>query len=85
MCRQAGDAKEQVNLHLTDAENRLQSRLCLCPACHPTQLVTILEINILKSSRCQPDILIGIQLSRVRNFFMMMRIPSTIPILIQIL
>jgi len=81
--RHAGDAKEQVHLHPTDAESRLQSRLHHCPARHPPQPVTLPEFNLLKSSICRPDIHIRIQLFPVRNLSMM-RIPSTIPILIQI-
>jgi len=75
--------KEQVHLHLTDAESGLQSRLRHCPARHPPQLVTLLKFNLLKSSICPPDIRIRTQLFPVRNFSMM-RKPSTIPILIPI-
>jgi len=85
--RHAGDAKEQVHLHPLDAECALQSRLHIRPARHlpqPPQPVTLPELNILKLSICRPDIHIRIQLFPVRKFSMMMRIPSTIPIFIQI-
>jgi len=81
--RHAGDAKEQAHLHLTNAESRLQSRLHHSPARHPPQPVTLPEFNLLKSSFCRPEIRIRIELFPVRNF-LMMRIPSMIPILIQI-
>jgi len=81
--RHAGDAKNQVHLHPTDAEIGLQSPLHHCPTCHPPQPVTLPEFNPLKSSICPPDIGIRIQLFPVWNFSMM-RKPSTIPILIQI-
>jgi len=81
--RHAGDVKEQVHLHPTDAESGLQSRLHHCPARHLPQLVTLPEFNLLKSSICPPDISIQMQLFTVWNFSMM-RIPSKIPILIQI-
>jgi len=83
----AGDTKEQVHLHPPDAECGLLSRLHLRPAHHPPhppQPVTLPGLNLLKSSICQPDIRISIQLLPVGNFSKMMRIPSTIPILIQI-
>jgi len=81
--RHAGDAKEQVHLHPTNAESGLQSRLRHCPARHLPQLVSLLKFNFLKSSICPLDIHIRIQHFPVRNFSMM-RKPSTIPILIQI-
>jgi len=83
-CRHAGDAKEQVHLPPPDAECGLQSRLHLRPARHKPQPVTHAEPNCLKSSICRPGILIRRQLFRLRNCSKMMRIPSTIPILIQI-
>jgi len=46
--RDAGDAKEQVHLHPTDAESGLQSGLCHCPARHPPQQLTLLKFNLLK-------------------------------------
>jgi len=82
--RHAGDAEEQVHLPLTNAECGLQSRLHLRLAHHPPQPVTLPELNRLKSSICRPDIRIRIQLFPVRNISKIMRIPSTIPILIQI-
>jgi len=81
--RHAGDAKDQVYLHPTDAKSALQSLLRHCLARHPPQPVTLVRFYLLKSSICPPDIRIRIQLFRVRNFSMM-RKPSTIPILIQI-
>ena len=69
--RHARDAKEQVHLHPTDPESRLQSRLHLYPACHPPQPVTLLELNLLKSSICRLDIHIRIQRFPVRNLSMM--------------
>jgi len=81
--RHAGDMKEQVHLHLTDAESGLQSWLHHCPERHPPQPVTLPEFNLLKSLICLPDIRIRMHLIPVWNFSMM-RIPSTIPILIQI-
>jgi hypothetical protein len=50
-----------------DPECRLQSRLHLLPTRDPPQPVTLLELNCLKSSICQPDIRIGIQLFPVRR------------------
>jgi len=85
--RRAWDPKEQVHLHAPDAECGLQSRLPICPARHPPhppQPVTLPELNLLKSSICRPDIHIRIQLFHVHNCSTMMRIPSTIPMLIQI-
>jgi len=82
--RHAGEAMEHVYLHPSNAETGLQSWLHLCPASHPPQPVTLPELNLLISSHCRPDIRICIQLFPVRNFSMMMKIPSTIPILIQI-
>jgi len=81
--RHAGDAKEQVHLHQTDAESGLHSRLHHCPAHHLPLQVTLPEIILRKSSICLPDIRIRMQLIPVRNFSMM-RKPSTLPILIQI-
>jgi len=46
--RHAGDAKEQVHLHPTDAGSGLQSRLRHCPACHPPQRLTLRTFNLLK-------------------------------------
>jgi len=83
ICRRSAGTKKLVHLHQTDAESRLQSRLHHCPARHPPQPVPLPEFNPLKSSICLPDIRIRIQLFPVRNFSMM-RIPRTIPILIQI-
>jgi len=54
------------------------------PPAHPPQPATLRELNLPKSCICRPDICLCIQLFPVRNFSMMMRIPSTIPILIQI-
>src|SRR5882757_4333957 len=51
---------------------------------HPAQPLTPPGLNRLKSSICPPDIRIRIQLFPVRTCSKMMRIPSTIPILIQI-
>jgi len=81
--RHAGDAKEQVHLHPTNTESRLQSRLHHCPSHHLPQPVTLPEFNLLKLSICLPDIRIPMQLFRVRNFSMM-RTLSTITNLIQI-
>jgi len=81
--RHAGDAKEQVHLHPTDAESRLQSRLHHCQSRHPPQPVTLPEFNLCKSSFYPPDLGVRIQLFPEGNFFMM-RKPSTIPILILI-
>jgi len=81
--RQAGDEKEQVHLHPTDAESGFHMRLHRCPARHPPQPVTLLKFNLLKSSICPPDIRIRRLLFPMRNFSMM-RNPSTIPILIQL-
>jgi hypothetical protein len=82
--RHTGQAKEQVHLPPPDAESGLQSRLNLHPARHPPQPVTLSELNLLKSSICLPDIHIRIHLFPVWNIQKMMRILSTIPILIQI-
>jgi len=82
--RHAGDAKGQVHLLPPDAECGLQNRLHLHPARHPPQPVTHPKHNCLESSICRPDIRIRIHLFPVQNFSKMMRIPSTIPILIQI-
>jgi len=81
--RHATDAKEQVHLQPTNAESGLQSRLHHCPVRHPPQPVTLPEFNLLKLSICLPDIHIRMQVFPVRNV-LMMRIPSTILILIQI-
>ena len=54
------------------------------PGRHPPQPVTRPERNLSKSSIRWPDIGICIQLFPTRNISMMIRIPSTIPILIQI-
>jgi len=78
--RHAGHPKEQVHLHPPDAESGFQSRLHLCPACHPPQQVTAPELNLLKSWIWQSDIHIPIQLFPVQNISKIMRIPSTIPI-----
>jgi len=82
--RHAGDTKDQVNLPPPNTECGLPSRLHLRPACHPLQLVTLAGLNCLKSSIYRPDIGICVQLFRVRNFSMILRIPSLILILIQI-
>jgi len=82
--RHAGHAKEHVHLHPADAESRFQSQLHLCQARHPPQPVTLPELNLLKSSMCRADIRIRIQLFPGRKISKMMRIPSTIPIFIQI-
>ena len=84
ICRHAGDAKKQVHLCLPDTECGLQSRLYLHPARHPPQLVTLPELKHQKSSICWPDIRIRIQMFPVQNFSKIMRISSTISILIQI-
>jgi len=87
ICRHAGDAKKLVHLHPPDAECGLQSRLNIRPARHTPHLpqqVTLPELNLLKSSIFRPDICIRIQLFPVQNLSKMMRIPSTILILIQI-
>jgi len=84
ICRQAGDAKKQVNLPPPDAACGLKDRLHICPACHPPQPETTPDINPLTSSICQPDICMRIQLFPVGNILHMMTIPSTILILIQI-
>ena len=84
VCRNAGDSKDQVHLHPTNTESRHQSRLHPCPARHPPQPVNLAEHNIRKSSICWPNIPIHIQLFPRRKLVMMMRIPSTTPILIQI-
>jgi hypothetical protein len=82
--RHAGAPEEQVHLLLPDAECGLQGQLHLPPACHPHQPVTLPDLNRLKSSLCPPDIRLRLQLFLGRNFSKMMRILSTIPILIQI-
>jgi len=85
--RHAGDAKEQVHLQPPDAEYGLQSRLPIRPSRHPPHLpqpVTHPELNLLNWSICRPDIHIRLQLFPVCNFSKMMKIPSTIPISIQI-
>jgi len=82
--RHAGHAKLQVHLHPPDAESGFHRRLYLRQARHPPQPVTLPELNLLKSSICRPDIHIRIQHLPGRNISKMMRIPSTIPILIQI-
>ena len=84
ICRQTGHTMEQVQLHPPDTASAFQSRLHLRQALHPPQPVAFPERNLLKSSICWPDIRIRIQLFPVRNFLKMMRIPRTIPILIQI-
>jgi len=75
--RHAGEAKEQVHLHPTNAESGLQTGPHHCPARHPPQPVILTEFHLVKTSICLPDIRIRIQLFPVRNFSMM-RIPSTI-------
>ena len=82
--RHAGDGNEQVHLHPPDEESRLQSPLHRVLPRQPPQPGTLLEFKILKSAICRPDIYIRILLFPMWNFSMMMRIPSTIPILIQI-
>jgi hypothetical protein len=82
--RHAGDAKERMHLPPPNAECGLQRRLQLHPARHPPQPVTLPELNRLKSSSCQLDLRIGIQLFSVWNFSKMIRIPSTIPIFFEI-
>jgi len=82
--RHSGQAKEQVHLHLPNAESGFQSGLHLCQARHPPQPVTVAELNLLKSSISRSDIRIRIRPFPGRNILKMMRIPSTIPILIQI-
>jgi len=82
--RHPGDGKEQVYLPPTDTDSGIQSRCHLSPACHPPHPVTLLELNIPKSSICRPDICIHIWIIPLRNFSIMTRIARTIPILIQI-
>ena len=82
--RHSGHTKEQVHLHPPDAESGHQSQLHLRQARHLPQPVTLPELNRQKSSICQPDIHIYIQLFPVKHFSMIMRIPSTIRISIQI-
>jgi len=82
--RHARHAMEQVHLHPSDVESGFQSRLHFCRAHYPPKPVTLPELNQLKSSICLSDIRIRIQLFPVVNISKMMRIPSTIPILIQI-
>jgi len=82
--RHAGAAKEQVDLHQPDAESGFQSWLHLHSVRHPPQPVTLPELNLPKSWICRPDIWIRIHLFPVQNVSKMMRIPSKIPILIQI-
>jgi len=79
----AGEEQEQVHLHPTDAASGLQSWLPHCPARQPPQPLTFPEFDLLKSSICTQDIRIQIQPFAVRNF-LMIRKPSTLPILIQI-
>jgi hypothetical protein len=82
--RYVGDAKAQVHLHPTNAESGHHSRLHHCPARHSPQPVIIPEFYLPKSSICRPDICIHIQLFPGENVSIMMRILSTILILIQI-
>jgi len=99
ICRHAGDTMEQVQLHPTDTESRLQGRRYLCPErhicpecqhspeCHPGHEVTMLQLNVPKSSICQPDICIHILLCPALNSLHLMHMPriaSKIQILIQI-
>jgi hypothetical protein len=84
ICRHAGDAKQQVDLPPSDAECGLQRSLHHHPARYPRQLVTLPELNRSKTSICRPDIPNRIQLFPVRKLSKMTRIPSTIPMLIQI-
>jgi len=46
--RHAGDAKELVHLHPTDAESGLESWLRHYPARHPPQQLTLVKFNLLK-------------------------------------
>jgi len=83
ICRQAGDATEQVHLHPPYADSWWH----LCPAPHLPQWVTIPELKVPKWSICWPDMRIHIHLVPVQNFPILMHLPriaSTIQILIQI-
>jgi len=85
ICRHAGDRKEQINLHPPDAKCGLRSWLHISAAWHRPHLpqpVTLPELNLLKLSICRPDIGIHRQLFPMKHFLQMLRIPSTIPILI---
>ena len=81
--RLAGDEKEQLHLHHIDADRR--GHLCLKR--HPPQLVTVLELNVPKSSICQPVMRSYIHFFSVLNCLLLMHLPriaSTIQILIQV-
>jgi len=82
ICRHPGEAKEQLHIHLTNAESWLQCRLYLYQECHPLQLVTLPEFKNLPSSIGQSDIHIFIQFFPTQNVSMMMRILSKVPIFI---
>jgi hypothetical protein len=82
--RHTGDPKEEVNFNPTDADSRLQSRRHVCTACHPPQPVALPQLKVPKSSIYKLDIHIRIQFFLGRYFSIIMRIPSMIPILIQI-
>jgi hypothetical protein len=82
--RHAGDRKEQVHLHLHNAESGLPSRLHYVPECLLLQPLPPTDITFLKLSTCRPDIRIHIPFFHVRKFSTMLRTLITIPILIQI-
>jgi len=89
--KHAGDAKEQVYLHPTDAESQLQSQLQsqrhFCPEHHKPQPVSLPELNITKSLIGRPDLRIYKHIFPVLNYLLSMHLPRiawTIQILIQI-
>ena len=84
MRRHAGDVQQQVHLPTADADCGLQSRLHLHPTRHPPQQVTLPELDGPQLAICRLDTRIPIQVLLVRTFLKMIRILSTISILIQI-
>ena len=82
--RHAGDSKEQVYLHPTNAESRLQSRRYLCPEHHPPQPETLPEFTMPKLLICRPDIRICIYIFPVLYLLLSMHLPR-IARMIQIL
>jgi len=78
--KHTGDAKHPVHLQPTGRDSALHSRLYYCPAWHPLTPVTLADFNHLKSSICQQDIHIHIQLFPWPNVSMILRILCTMAI-----
>jgi hypothetical protein len=85
--RQPGDANQQVHLHPTDTDSKPHSRHYLCPNRHLPQSVTLLYLNITKTSICWLDRHIHMHLFPVLNVLLLMHLPgiaSTMQSVIQI-